>query len=97
MPGVFYHHGFKITRELGYLPADRGWCPNILVAPQEKQLIITLLSGIEIRHTDKFPEYKTRDVVELSEELCGKKKIQALLKPAPKAKRKPAVTKAKRS
>jgi DNA-binding MarR family transcriptional regulator len=54
---------------------------------EEKQLIITLLSGIEIRHTEKFPEYRTRDVVELSEELCGKEKIQTLLKPAPKIKK----------
>src|SRR5688572_19785742 len=45
---------------------------------EEKQLIITLLSGIEIRHTEKFPEYRTRDIKELSEELCGSEKIQAL-------------------
>jgi DNA-binding MarR family transcriptional regulator len=63
---------------------------------EEKQIIITLLGGIEIRHTEKFPEYRTRDVVELSEELCGKEKIQALLKPASKTKTQRAVKKSKR-
>jgi DNA-binding MarR family transcriptional regulator len=46
---------------------------------QEKQLIITLLSGIEIKHTRNFPDYKYQNIIDLCEEIAGVQRVKSIL------------------
>jgi DNA-binding MarR family transcriptional regulator len=66
----------KKTCKLMYLP-----CLLLFdkMKEEEKQLIITLLSDIEINHTRQFPDYKVQNIIELSEAVVGTEKVRSIL------------------